>query len=39
MLFAKGIFVKLSSKSENMFNSGSYITQDEVEPPKLTGYF
>lgn len=37
MEFAKGIFFKLTSPASADGNQGTYITQTEVEPPKIDG--
>lgn len=39
MKFAKGIFFKLSSPSTHEANQGTYVTQVEVDPPKLKDIF
>jgi dCTP deaminase len=39
MKFAKGIFVKLLTPSDQEANQGTYITQTEVDPPKLKDIF
>lgn len=38
MKFAKGIFFKLETPSDSSANQGSYITQKEVDPPKIEGF-
>lgn len=39
MKFAKGIFFKLASDTNREGNQGTYITQDEVDPPKVDDFF
>ncbi|MCA9386070.1 dCTP deaminase [Candidatus Dojkabacteria bacterium] len=38
MKIAKGIFYRLESSSVPDYNQGTYITQDEVEPPHIAEY-
>ncbi len=39
MKFAKGIFYRLNTPSDSTANQGSYITQKEVDPPKIDSFF